>query len=1250
AAAFLAIPTPAKMHAREATTTGTWQPFGEFGGNMGMTATADGSSLYLGYMSSALNNMGAFTVTIDGVNRGTIPCTGAFGNRTWRNGPNASIPFSAGPNGDGTIVASPLLLRVSGLSEGTHTLVVTASVNPNPVTILWASSSTIARSAISSSAGPSVWVGGTLRSSTGGYAGGNDTAAEVFTEIQSRVSAELAADGLQVHHVRSGTYFDPTIAMSSDNVHPDALGHRQIADSFLEAIRRHESEASPVYDGDYPTNSLTITLVSGPPGLTVSPSGIVSWIPTTAQAGSSNAVVVRVSDNGTPQWSGDLVFSIAVRDFNTSPELSPIADRTVDELTPLSIVLNATDANVPPQTLTYSLTSGPDGLSVSAAGNLVWTPTEAQGPGSYPVVVRVTDNGNPAASAERGFAIAVNEVNAAPELAVVANQTVDELSLLSFNLSATDADRPAQTLTYALVSGPEGLSVSTAGVVAWTATEAQSPGNYPVVVRVTDNGNPAASAEKGFAIAVTEVNAAPELAVVPNQTVDELSLLSFNLSATDADQPAQTLTYTLVSGPEGLSVSTAGVVAWTPTEAQGPGNHLVVVRATDNGNPTASAETGFAIAVHEVADPVVRTVWQIGTDNSPTILPYRPAAEFSQENNRNDVRPGRVTRLPGDPQYVAATNPTADDDFYFAGNYPGGFNGLPSPLNVPYDEPPVAWERAHTSNDRTNRLHFVLTEAQVTPQSTFLLSFELVSGGSMMGGVVQPGFADHDFVVNVRNAAGIVTPLFSQRVSQTTNIVIPFTASAVAALVGANTIEIVRTGPTGAGVSYWIQYDYLRLESRPVGNTAPILAATANRVVDELVPLSLALSATDTDVPAQTLTYSRLSGPEGLSVSPAGLVTWTPTEGQGPGTYTVEVRVTDNGFPTQSDSRQFTVQVNEVADLALRTVWQVGIDNLPTVSPYRPTAEFSPENNRNDLPPGKVTRLTGDPQFVAATNPTADDDFYFAGLYPTGFNGLASSLSVPNDEPFSAWERAQTGSDRTNRMHFTLDPAQVAPGSAYRFSFELVFGGSSIGGVVQAGFGIHDMVVNFRNSTGSTTSLFAQRVTQTTNVVINFTAAAVGAMAGANSIEIVRAGPTVSGTSSWINDDYFRLENLSNEPAPIGSLALTRVTPAPIGSDGNGAAWAPSDPGNLRLGLVSQGGREYLTLTVDRAGSLPSGSRYQVESSTDLSHWTETPAVTLSVRSSGNLHTTTLQDTLPLDSSDRRFLRVQLIANPLSSE
>jgi hypothetical protein len=929
------------------------------------------------------------------------------------------------------------------------------------------------------------------------------------------------------------------------------------------------------------------------------------------------------------------------------PVLTGVPVQTVNEQTGLSLNLAGTDPDAAPDTLSYALVSGPPGLTVSGAGLVEWTPGETLGGTTHPVVVRVRDNSAAGLSSLGRINLSVLEANVAPVLAGVSNQTLDELSALSLNLSATDTDLPVQTLTYSLVNGPEGLTVSGGGSVVWIPTEDQGPGSYEVVVRVTDNGHPTASSDITFSIVVNEVvgNTPPQLAAVGNQGVDETEALTLSLSATDSDLPAQTLTYSLVSGPEGLTVSGAGAVAWTPTEAQGPGGYEVVVRVTDSGHPTASADITFTVVVNEVADPISRTVWQIGTDNSPTVSPYKPAAEFSQENNRNDLRPGRVTRLAGDPEYVALTNPKADDDFYFAGSYPVGFNGLISSLIVPNDEPPAAWERAHTANDRTNRLHFVLAAGQVTDQSTFQLSFELVNGGSLMGGVVQPGFADHDIAVNFRNPAGVITQLFSQRVSQSTNIVIQFAASTVGALAGANTLEIVRTGPAVSGVSYWIQYDYLRLESSTEGNAAPMLDTPPNQVVDELVPMSFALSATDSDVPAQTLTYSRVSGPEGLSVSPTGLVTWTPTEAQGAGTYTVEVLVTDNGFPARSDAKQFTVQVNEVVDPVARTVWQIGIDNNPAVLPYRPTAEFSPENNRNDLPPGRVTRLTGDPQYAAATNPTADDDFYFAGTYPAGFNGLLNVLNVPNDEPSIAWERSQTGNDRTNRIHFILDPAQVDSGSAYRFSFELVFGGSSIGGVVQPGFGEHDMVVRFRNSAGVTFPLFTQRVTQTTNVVIHFTAAAVGAMAGPNSIEIVRTGPVVSGVSYWINNDYWRLENLSNGPAPTGGLALARVSPSPLDSDseGVGASLVPSAPGVLRLGFVTLEDREYLTVTFDQAESPRSGTQYVVESTTDLIHWEEAPAVVLSIQSSGHLRTTTLQDTVPMDSSDRRFLRVRLL-------
>lgn len=63
----------------------------------------------------------------------------------------------------------------------------------------------------------------------------------------------------------------------------------------------------------------------------------------------------------------------------------------------------------------------------------------------------------------------------------------------------------------------------------------------------------------------------------------------------------------------------------------------------------------------------LQPVWVIGVDEDPFASGYNATDEFSSENYINDVRPGKVTRLPGDPPYNAGSNPKADDDFFAPG-------------------------------------------------------------------------------------------------------------------------------------------------------------------------------------------------------------------------------------------------------------------------------------------------------------------------------------------------------------------------------------------------------------------------------------------------------------------------------------------------------------------------------------------------------------------------------------------------------
>lgn len=384
-----------------------------------------------------------------------------------------------------------------------------------------------------------------------------------------------------------------------------------------------------------------------------------------------------------------------------------------------------------------------------------------------------------------------------------------------------------------------------------------------------------------------------------------------------------------------------------------------------------------------------RTVWQIGTDNVPTEVPYDPAAEFSIQNGRNDPAPGLVTRIPGDPEFNAGTNPGADDDFYFAGYYPAGFNGLAQPRSVPFDEPPVAWERANTSGDRTNRVHFILNPGQAT--SKFRLSMEFTTGKTLIDEVVQPGFGQHDMVIRFRNGAGLVTSLYSQRLAQAGVVQVEFTAAAVRATEGANSIEIVRTGPVSAGVTGWIVYDYLRLQE--------VIVAPVN-------------------------------------------------------------------------------------------VWQVGI-------PDWKHTEFSVENGQIDAAPGTLA---------------IDDDYYTAGTYPTGFNGLTAPLVLTQDEPWTNWERAHTQRDPINRLHF------VATSGPAVFNLVWSSAGWASNGVAQSGALSHEFRIQHVGN-GTTTTLFQGSMAQNTTINLPFTAAN-----GANSIIIQRTGPAHSTTiNSWLLYDSIRI-------------------------------------------------------------------------------------------------------------------------------
>jgi PKD repeat protein len=346
-------------------------------------------------------------------------------------------------------------------------------------------------------------------------------------------------------------------------------------------------------------NPLSYAVVGGPMHGTLSGTAPALTYTPAANYFGSDSFTFKVND-GTVD-SAPATISLTVTSVNDAPVLASPGNQSVNELALLSFALSATDADVA-DTLAYSISAGNlAGMNlVAATGAFTWTPTEAQGPGAYSVTFRATDNGSPALFNEKTVTITVGEVNTAPVLANPGDKTVNEGALLAFALSASDADLPANALTYSIQSGQQaGMALdANTGAFTWTPGEAQGPAVYPVVFRVSDAGG--LFDEKTISITVNEVNVAPVLANPGDKSVNEGALLAFALSGSDADLPANALTYSIQSGQQSGMVldATSGAFTWTPAESQGPGVYSVTFRVTDAGG--LFNEKPISITVSEV--------------------------------------------------------------------------------------------------------------------------------------------------------------------------------------------------------------------------------------------------------------------------------------------------------------------------------------------------------------------------------------------------------------------------------------------------------------------------------------------------------------------------------------------------------------------------------------------------------------------------------------------------------------------------
>jgi len=359
-------------------------------------------------------------------------------------------------------------------------------------------------------------------------------------------------------------------------------------------------------DSDDALNELSFSLINAPSGMSISISGLISWLPGNGVT-TSGLFSVQVADGGENNAAvATQQITISVNAVNTAPAITSLAPTIAREDTLFAYTVTVSDADDSNNgsDIHFTLSNAPTGMTISNMGLINWTPTEGQGD-ALNIEVSVSDGGEDGAlAATQLFSISVTSVNDGPTITSSAVTLATEGEDYEYQVLVSDSDDTLSELTFILLGAPAGMSVSSTGLITWQADNGiLNSGVF--TVRVTDGGEDDASPDsQSFFITVTAVNTGPVIAsnAVVIAIEDEPYVYQVQVTDVDDNNNGEDLFFNLVNAPSSMSISTTGFIQWLPLEGvlQALDIEIQVGDGGEDGSVLASQK--FSITVTPVND------------------------------------------------------------------------------------------------------------------------------------------------------------------------------------------------------------------------------------------------------------------------------------------------------------------------------------------------------------------------------------------------------------------------------------------------------------------------------------------------------------------------------------------------------------------------------------------------------------------------------------------------------------------------
>jgi RHS repeat-associated protein len=337
---------------------------------------------------------------------------------------------------------------------------------------------------------------------------------------------------------------------------------------------------------------LVFELIEGPTGMTISSEGLVAWSPT-GDVGQSYVVQIVVSDGQGGSTEQEFDLQIASQLVNTAPVIASNPPWTARDGRAYVYDAQAVDAEGDP--VRWSLDTAPIGMSVDAdTGQVRWIPSNDQ-LGMHSVTLRAFDPLG--ASTVQSFSINTMCANTPPLITSTPLTQAFVGDPYFYAVRAVDPD--GDPLEFSLVSGPAGLTISSAGLIRWTPSAIDEGQQRSVAVRADDGQGGFVIQQYQIAVApATSQNRPPVITSTPEFSVTVGDTYDYIVTAIDPD--GDTLVYSLLVKPDWMSIDPqTGAITGTAVSV---GAESVVVQVSDG---TSVATQGFSVNVRLNSAPVI---------------------------------------------------------------------------------------------------------------------------------------------------------------------------------------------------------------------------------------------------------------------------------------------------------------------------------------------------------------------------------------------------------------------------------------------------------------------------------------------------------------------------------------------------------------------------------------------------------------------------------------------------------------------